>query len=168
MSAAQDWLQGQAAAVFGGSDFAQQVLHSRISPEAVALLPAPGWGPRPANAPTRCKGLVVTADATREPAWTLVEWLALGEPASERCSLGLGLPASRERLDWKSISSMPQWITAVQQELEQAQVEPLLANLKLDLTRASEVWNRQEESFLVGEIGLDEMIAKMEEKWDTD
>lgn len=168
VSAQQDWLQGQAAAVFGGMGFARQVLSSRIPAEDVLVLPAPSFGPRRASPSVACRGLVVPSgsQAVPEAAWALVEWLALGEPARQRFAGGLGLPAARSAVEGITLESplMRQLSALVQQEIADTQAFGVQASTRLDADLLAWTWARQEERYLTGELGLDEMLAAVEEE----
>lgn len=148
--------------------FARQVETSQVPVDAVRILAAPGFGPRRASPSTSCKGLVIPASAQAAPeaAWALVEWLALGEPARQRFASGLGFPAGRAALENAAQRNalLRQAAAVAQKEAAETQAFCIQTGARQDSDLLALAWARQEERYLTGQVGLDEMLTAVEEE----
>jgi len=142
---------------------------SDITAGQVVMLPAPTWaGVRRDPTMTATGMVMVAASKVPDAAWKVFEWYNGLEPAIARAGSGWGVPALKSMYDlMPSETEYQQQVQRVlQEEFKYAEVT-LQFNPFLGETTTADVWAKNLELGLRGDITFDELLANVETEVNT-
>jgi multiple sugar transport system substrate-binding protein len=156
-----------AAAVQWGYWFGGMAETEEVPGEDILMLPSPTWGTDYASPCLAGCGAVLTS-MTKVPdaAWKVFEWFMGEEPSEARAKSGWGVPGLQSQLElmpqdepWRQNS-----YDVVQHEIENTTTAIIDFCPYITPDTFTATWNQYEETMLLGDMTLDEMLKMVEDE----